>query len=513
VKDRLEAELAAKNEETNQRRQVQAHLSELQVSLASSSAAQLELREAMEAFRVKSESYRAKLEAAEIEKAKISRAEALLRQSMTDTGKTQATLIAERDAAEDTLKAAEVKIRELEARLEEESRDFTDMGVLRQRISEEMEDERKQYQKDLAERDFTADQTRKKYQAELAQLSEELQSQRESISKLREELRKARSDNDELCLRYDDEVYNGAAWKKERERLETKIADLSRACDSSMAAQAEQQSQIVALHSQVRELRSVLNDAEADRALLQKARRGLQAELETIKMDAVDATRINSGRELQTLQLKNLDLERALEEATDRVDMAYDRMKKAEVHAQECQVELGTVRVENSELDKLNANLEKQLKELNLRIVDLETRSYSRNPQSSSAATIRRLESRIEELNGQMSQVTKEHRRTSVSRDRDVSAQLIEGDRQRAKLEDEVRLYDEKVKSMRQQMDDMQTTESELQLEKRRAEREVTELRQKALNLERQVERMRARLDRPSSLLDRGSPSNSPRKA
>jgi hypothetical protein len=62
----------------------------------------------------------------------------------------------------------------------------------------------------------------------------------------------------------------------------------------------------------------------------------------------------------------------------------------------------------NSELDKLNvsdrqiyaaalltclsrqANLEKQLKELNLRIIDLETKSYSRNPQSSLAATIRR---------------------------------------------------------------------------------------------------------------------------
>jgi len=52
-------------------------LSELQVSLASSSAAQSELREAVEAFRVKSESYRAKLEAAEIEKVKVSRAEAL----------------------------------------------------------------------------------------------------------------------------------------------------------------------------------------------------------------------------------------------------------------------------------------------------------------------------------------------------------------------------------------------------------------------------------------------------
>lgn len=110
---------------------------------------------------------------------------------MTDTGKAQSTLVAERDAAEDIIRAAEAKIHELEARLEEGSREFTDMGVLRQRISEEMADERKQYQKDLAERDFTADQTRKKYQgiaflymylprdnmslsytAELAQLSE-----------------------------------------------------------------------------------------------------------------------------------------------------------------------------------------------------------------------------------------------------------------------------------------------------------------------------------------------------
>jgi myosin protein heavy chain len=287
-------------------------------------------------------------------------------------------------------------------------------------------------------------------------------------------LRKARSDNDELSLRYDDEVYNGAAWKKERERLETKIADLSRAYDSSIAAQAEQQSQIVALHSQARELRSVLNDAEADRTLLQKARRGLQAELETIKMDTVDVTRINSDRELQTLQLKNQDLERALEETGDRVEMAFERMKKAEFHAQECQVELGKVRVENSELDKLNvgdlqiyaitpltclsrqANLEKQLKELNLRIIDLETKSYSRNPQSSSAPTIRRLESRIEELTNQLGQVAKDHRRASLSSD--FSAQLVESERQRGKLEEEVHLYEDEVKAMRMQMDGMVST-------------------------------------------------------
>ena len=61
---------------TDQRRQVLAHLSDLQVSSISSTAAQSELREAVEAFRAKADMYRAKLEAAEIEKVKASRVDA-----------------------------------------------------------------------------------------------------------------------------------------------------------------------------------------------------------------------------------------------------------------------------------------------------------------------------------------------------------------------------------------------------------------------------------------------------
>ena len=177
------------------------------------------------------------------------------------------------------------------------------------------------------------------------------------MSRLREENRKVRSDYDELQLRFDEEVYNGSAWKKEKERLETKIQDLVKAYDSSTAAQTEQQSQIVSLHSQVRELRSVLNDAEADRALLQKARRALQAELESIKLDNVDTSKLTSDTELQRLRLQKQDLERSVEEQEDRVTMAFERMKKAEAYANECQMELGKVRVENSELDKLNVSL------------------------------------------------------------------------------------------------------------------------------------------------------------
>lgn len=52
----------------------------------------------------------------------------------------------------------------MEARLEDEGHESANSEVLRQRLAEIMGDERKQHRQDLSERDFTADQTRKKYQ-------------------------------------------------------------------------------------------------------------------------------------------------------------------------------------------------------------------------------------------------------------------------------------------------------------------------------------------------------------
>ena len=73
---------------------------------------------------------------------------------------------------EERLKGSEGRVRDLEARLEEEGSESANAEILRQRLAESMDDERKQHAQDLADRDFAADQTRKKYQAELAQLSE-----------------------------------------------------------------------------------------------------------------------------------------------------------------------------------------------------------------------------------------------------------------------------------------------------------------------------------------------------
>ena len=87
----------------------------------------------------------------------------------------------------------------------------------------------------------------------------------------------------ELQLQYDDEVYSSGTWRKEKERLEAKNADLTSAFHAATSVQSEQQSRIVNLLSQVSELRSVLNEAEADRTALQKARRNLESRLNNIE--------------------------------------------------------------------------------------------------------------------------------------------------------------------------------------------------------------------------------------
>ncbi|KAH9925965.1 nonmuscle myosin heavy chain b [Fomitopsis serialis] len=403
LKDRLEVEIVAKNGETNARRELQSRLQELEITSSTSSTVHSELQEAVETYKVKVESYIKKLEEAEISKAKIARAESHSRRALADAEKAHADAIAERNAAEERLKTAGERIRELESRLDEEGRESSDLELLRQRLAEEMEDERKHHQEELSERDFTADQTRKKYQAELAQLSEELQSQRDTMSRLREESRKIRSHYDELQLRHDEEVYNGGSWKKDKERLETKIQDLTKAYDSSTAAQAEQH---------------VLNDAEADRAPPEGAA-CVTGGLEAIKFDSVDTTKMSSETELQKLRLEKQDLERSLEEQNDRVAMAFERMKKAEGYATECQVELG----------KTRANLEKQIKELNLRIVDLETKSL--NVPRPSSTSSRRLESRIEELTNQLNQTSKDSSASTLCGQdaRDARFQLAEAER------------------------------------------------------------------------------------
>ncbi|KAF8320349.1 nonmuscle myosin heavy chain b [Clavulina sp. PMI_390] len=509
---RLDRETGARAEATARSLDLTQKVKELEATSKVTSSASTEFRNELQQYKAKAAGYLSKLEAAEAAKASLVRTESAARQTVAEMERAMAEVTGERKAAEIRLRDYEQRIRDLENRLEKAQHGGADVEIFKRRLAEQMEEERDQYQKDLVERDFTMDQTRKKYQAELAQLSSELQSQRDTISRLREENRKTRGELDQLQLHMDDELYEAGTWKKEKERLETKITDVTSAYKTANSAQGEQQSQIVNLLGQVRELRGVLDEAEADRTALQQARRNLERRLNEIAQGRSASTdKLSNDRALQALTLEKQDLVSSLDEQRDRTARATDRLRKSEVHLVEFQSELQKSRQENSQLERRNAELEKQIKDLNVRVVDHETKSYSSHT--------KRLEAQVQELRTKLDLAYKE-RAEAVTRaastgggDRELQARLIEMERGRARLEAEVKSYETKITKLRSAMDDLQTSESEMQLAKRRSDRDAADQRQRALGLEREVERLRARLERPSlGGISSNSPASSPRK-
>lgn len=296
---------------------------------------------------------------------------------------------------------------------------------------------------------------------------------RDSISNLRSENHKMRSELDELQLRYDDELYAGESWKKEKGRLTNKITDLQSAYDASKAAQSDQQNQIVSLLSQVRELRAVLDEAEAERAALRQARSQLETRLNDIAQAHLDANRMSSDRVLQELHLEKQDLRSRLEEQADRVALAYDKLKKTEAFANECQVELSKVRNDNSDLERenvcitvlrymkvrrlnlLQGRLQKDLKDTQVRLVELEAKAMGVNAPRPN--TSRRIESRIAELANQLNQASNEKaessrmHRAADKTARDIKLDLQESERVRQRLEQQVGQLEGKVTDLRTQ--------------------------------------------------------------
>ena len=88
--------------------------------------------------------------------------------------------------------------------------------------------------------------------------------------------------------------------------------------------------------------------------------------------------------------------------------------------------------------------------------MDLETKTLSLNSSRPSNVN-RRLESRIEELQNQLNQSTKDSSRlkTADKGTREVAIQLQESERQRSRLEEEVKSYEDRVRKIRQSMDEL----------------------------------------------------------
>ncbi|KAH9235146.1 hypothetical protein K456DRAFT_1609359 [Colletotrichum gloeosporioides 23] len=188
-----------------------------------------------------------------------------------------------------------------------------------------------------------------------------------------------------------------------------------------------------------------------------------------------------------------LELKSSLAQQEDIAAAAVEKMRRAESLASEMQKEAMVERENSSQLQKDKASLEKSLNEIQIRLVDLETKGYS-----SASHDIKFLHKRIQELESQLED--QENERTKSQRSvrnvdrivKDLQGQIDRKDKQNTQLQDDVSRMRDKVEKLLQTIEDLQSSESEIQLSTRRAERELREEKEKSLRLEREIENIKA---------------------
>ncbi|CAK7273246.1 class II myosin [Sporothrix epigloea] len=492
VRSELQEMGEAREQEAASRNQLLQEFADLQIRLDAETSKLVDVTASLNLYKGRADEYFGKLEQAEMAVLKATRAEQFAKTQAREAEETYAEVMAQRKKMDSMVEDLQRQNARLEERLEDLSTDLETVTQAKKRQQHELEDYRSQRAMDIEDTETSMEQTRKKYQAEFATLTKELDLAREEklfkqaeISRLREEL-------EELRSKWDDEVLNSSTWAKEKTRLETTLSDVVSSRDEAMEAHNEAQGRIVNLLSQVRTLRSAVDEVTLERDSLLREKRSVEARLEEAKagLDELAARGASpSLRDAANADKALLDLRSSLAQQEDIAAAAVEKMRRAEALVAEVQKDMTLERETSVKLQTEKAALEKTLSEVSVRLVDLETKGYS-----SASQDIKFLNKRVQELETQLEAHEQEQAQSNRSVrnvDRivkDLQSQLERKDKQNGQLQEDVTRMRDKADKLLKTIDELQASESSVQLLARRAERELREEKEKALRLERELE-------------------------
>jgi myosin protein heavy chain len=394
-KSDLEEMARAREQDVASRNQLLQEFADLQIRFDAESSKLADVSSGVSLYKSRADEYFGKLEQAEIAVLKASRAEQFAKSEAKEAEETCATIMSERKQMDATIEDLQRQNQSYEERLEDLSADLEAAVQARKRLQHELEDYRSQRAMDIEDKETSMEQTRKKYQAEFATLTNELDIAREERLFKQAENTRLREELDELRSKWDDEVLNSSTWSKEKARLEVTLTDLSASRDEAVKAHNDAQGKIVSLLSQVRSLRTSIDDVAAERDSVQREKRNLEARLEEAKNGLEDLARGESPslRNAAGLDKELLELKSNLAQKEDIAAAAIEKMRRAEALASEMQKDIIAERETTVQLHTEKAALEKSLKDLQVRLVDLETKGYS-----SASQDVRFLHGRVQEV-------------------------------------------------------------------------------------------------------------------
>ncbi|GAB7345865.1 hypothetical protein MBLNU457_4114t1 [Dothideomycetes sp. NU457] len=480
-----------REQETANHGQLLQEFSDLQIRLDDETSKLNDVSASLNLYRQRADEYFSKLEQAEIAVLKASRAEQFAKSQAREAEETCASIMSERKQMDALVEDLQRQTQQYEERLEDVSADLDGALQAKKRLQNELEDYRSQRAMDIEDKETSMEQTRKKYQTELATLTHELELERESIIHSRSENGRLRDELEELRNKWDDEVLNSSTWAKEKSRLEVAMQDLSHSRDEAADAHNEAQSKIVSLLGQVRTLRTNVDDVVAERDMLTKEKKGLEARLAEAasRLEDLSNTGSPAKRDAASADRELLELKSSLAQQEDVAVAAIGKMRRAEALAQEIQRDIAAERENSVKLHREKADLEKGIKDLQLKCIDLETKGYS-----SASQDVRFLNSRVQELESNLEKL--EATRTAEARSvrnvdrtvKDLQAQIERREKSNQLISEDLNKSRDKVERLLATIDELQASDSSNQLAAKRAERELREEREKALRLERELE-------------------------
>ncbi|KAF7167206.1 hypothetical protein CNMCM5623_000601 [Aspergillus felis] len=494
----------AREQDAVSRNQLLEEFSDLQIRLDAETSKSADLASSLSLYKSRADDYFNKLEQAEIAVLKATRAEQFAKSQAQEAEETCAQIMAERKQMDALVEDLQRQTQMLEARMEDQAAELQGALQAKQRLQNELEDYRNQRAIDIEDKETSMEQTRLKYQREFSTLNNELEMEREKVLNVRSENARLREELEDLRSKWDNEVLNSSTWAKEKARMEITLQDVTTSRDEAVDAHNEAQGRVVSLLSQVRSLRTSFDDITAERDTLFKEKKMLEARLAEAaeRLEELAKGESPSMRNAASMDRELLELKSKLAQQEDVSAAAVGKMRRAEALVTEMQKEVTAERESNAQLFKEKAALEKQLKESQLRCVDLETKSYSTGSQD-----VRFLHKRIKELETHLEEQENKHsseQRSLRNVDRtvkDLQSQLERRDKLNAQLEEDVNKGREKVERLLRNIEELQQSDSEAQLQIRRVERELREAREKALRLERELDGLKPlRAERGSTI-------------
>ena len=386
---------AANEHEIANRNQLLQDLSDLQIRFDTESSKAMDATSSLGLYKRRADEYFSKLEQAEIAVLKASRAEQSARAQARETEDSCANIMAERKEMDAMIEDLQRRNQQFDEKVEDLSADLEGAVQAKKRLQHELEDYRSQRAMDIEDKETSMDQTRRKYQNEFSSLTNELEIERENVIHARSETTRLRDELEDLRSKWDDEVLNSSTWAKEKSRLELTLQDLSLSREEAVEAHNDAQSKIVSLLSQVRNLRTCVDDVSAERDGLLKEKRVIEVRLTEAgdRLEELARGESPSMRNAAGMDRELLDLKSNLAKQEDIATAAVDKMRRADALTTEMQKDVVAERETNVNLHKEKAALEKSVNDLQGRVVELETKGYS-----SASQDVRFLTGRVQEV-------------------------------------------------------------------------------------------------------------------